>query len=142
MRLILLLFIMIAFVHVQAQFAPNYQEEIERISQMEQKGFQRRLNGDLANARTSASQNFDVKYYRCEWEVDPAVRYIKGVVTTHFVMTSSGKSITLDLADEHIISSVTRNNVALSFTHMNGAVTVSFPVPIAGGVKDSMSIYG
>ncbi|MCF2492723.1 M1 family aminopeptidase [Dyadobacter chenhuakuii] len=143
MRLILLLFIMIAFVHVQAQFAPNYQEEIERISQMEQKGFQRRRNGDLANARTSASQNFDVKYYRCEWEVDPAVRYIKGVVTTHFVMTSSGNSITLDLANEHIISSVTRNNVALSFTHMNGAVTVSFPVPIAGGVKDSISIsYG
>ncbi|MCE7070423.1 hypothetical protein LZG74_08925 [Dyadobacter sp. CY327] len=104
MRLILLLFIMIAFVHVQAQFAPNYQEEIERISQMEQKGFQRRLNGDLANARTSASQNFDVKYYRCEWEVDSAVRYIKGVV--------------------------------------NSAVTVSFPVPVAGGVTDSISIYG
>ncbi|MCF0048845.1 T9SS type A sorting domain-containing protein [Dyadobacter sp. LJ53] len=143
MRKFLLLYLLIFSSLAEAQQQAEYQKETENISVMEQKGFQRRLEATGAHARTSASQNFDVIYYRCEWEVDPAVRYIKGTITTHFVKTDAGNSITLDLADEHTINAVTRNNVPLTFTHSNGAVTISFPSPIISGSTDSVSItYG
>jgi hypothetical protein len=46
-----------------------------------------------------ASGNFDVHYYRCEWKVDPAVRYINGIVTSTFTILSSSNSITFDLTE-------------------------------------------
>ncbi|MCF2505069.1 T9SS type A sorting domain-containing protein [Dyadobacter sp. CY107] len=140
MRLFLpVLFLIISNV-CQAQQADSKNTEIEEIADVEQKRFQRRMTAGDLNARTAASQNFNVTYYRCEWDVDPAIRYIKGKVTTHFVMTASGNSLVLDLANEHTVSSVTRNNVALSFVHSNNLLTVSFQSPLASGVKDSISV--
>ena len=37
---------------------------------------------------TSSGLNFDVIHYRCEWEIDPNVRYIKGRVRTTFKLTA------------------------------------------------------
>ena len=56
---------------------------------MERQSHQR-IAGEAA--ATAASNNFDVKYYRCEWEVDPAIRYIKGKITVYFVVTAATKS--------------------------------------------------
>lgn len=140
MRLILLVLFLVITHIGQAQQAEQIDGVINEIVELEQKRFRARATVNESYARTSASQNFNVHYYRCEWEVDPAIRYIKGKVTTHFVMAASANSISLDLANEHTVSSVSRNNVALSFVHNNNVLSISFPSPLAAGAKDSVSV--
>jgi len=44
------------------------------------------------NQASISGSNFDVKHYRCEWEIDPNVRYISGKVRTTFKITSDTAS--------------------------------------------------
>jgi hypothetical protein len=77
---------------------------------------ERQAHQRLANAATAtlASNNFDVKYYRGEWEVDPAIRYIKGKVTVYYVITTTANSITLDLMSALTTDSVKQRRAGLS----------------------------
>ena len=79
----LLVSLLLLSVNIYAQPNPE-NKTIQDIALMERLGHQRL---SAAAAATAASANFDVKYYRCEWEVDPAVRYIKGKVTLYYVTT-------------------------------------------------------
>src|SRR5665647_1143014 len=77
-----------------------------------------------AGQATSASNNFDIKYYRCEWETDPAVRYIKGNITSYFVITENSDYISFDLMDSLRVDSVKQRNNALSFSHINNTLKI------------------
>ncbi|MGX5853558.1 M1 family aminopeptidase [Dyadobacter jiangsuensis] len=90
--------------------------------------------------RVMASNNFDVKYYRCEWEVDPAVNNIKGAVTPYFVMTTAGNSITLDLSSALTVSSVQQHGSNVAFTHVADALTITLQSSLGVGTKDSVTI--
>ena len=98
------------------------------------------LRINASGLRVMASNNFDVKYYRCEWEADPAVNYIKGNVTPHFVMTTAGNSITLDLSGELTVSAVQQRGSNVAFVHAGDALTITLQNPLAPGVKDSVTI--
>jgi hypothetical protein len=94
------------------------------------------------NGFTVASGNFDVKYYRCEWTVDPNIRYITGKVTSHFAIISSTNSITFDLSDTLNVDSVTWHGSKIGFLRPgNAGVTIQFPVTINTGQLDSVSIF-
>ncbi|SDG48611.1 Por secretion system C-terminal sorting domain-containing protein [Dyadobacter soli] len=100
-----------------------------------------RINGPAM--RVLASNNFDVKYYRCEWEVNPASYNIQGNVTSHFVMTSAGNSITLDLSSALAVSAVQQRGSNVPFSHAGDALTITLQNPLAEGTKDSVTIsYG
>ncbi|MEO6133774.1 MAG: M1 family aminopeptidase [Ginsengibacter sp.] len=90
---------------------------------------------------TVASNDFDMKYFRCEWETDPAVRYIKGKVTSYFVMLKTSGSISFDLADALHVDSITNNQQSLSFTQDNNHLLINFNQQKASGNFDSVSIY-
>ena len=115
-------------------------DETEHIAEMEGKRHQLAVSNESRNVRANASTNFDVKYYRCEWAVNPAVHYIKGAVTTHFLITSSSSSIEFDLANELSVSTVKQRGIPLNFTHLNNILTISFPAPLTVGIKDSLTI--
>lgn len=136
----LLSFLLSFFYSSHAQNIGRERDDINVISQLEQKGHERHLFKATVNVRKNATQNFDVTYYRCEWEVDPAVRYIKGVVTTHFLMQTSGKNIVFDLSNDLSVSAVVRDNVPLAFDHNNNSLAVTFPSDIQAGSKDSITI--
>jgi disulfide bond formation protein DsbB len=121
------------------QVVSKMQDSVELISEIEQKGHQRYFQRVNDNLRQNSSQNYDVTYYRCEWDVDPAIRYIKGVVTVHFIMQANG-SIVLDLANELSVSSIVRNGAPLIFDHSNNSLTVQFPSAVQIGIQDSISI--
>ena len=87
----------------------------------------------LLKDATSASQNFDIKYYRCEWQVDPAVRYITGKVTSYFIITSPADYISFDLMDALIVDSVRQKNSSLSFEHLNNSLKINFASPKPAG---------
>lgn len=121
-----------------AQMHPDNCKSIEDIAFMERLSHQRIANTTLA---ALASNNFDVKYYRCEWEVDPAVRYIKGKVTVYYVVTSSTNFITLDLMSDLVTDSVKRRGLLLAKSQSNNTLTINFPTTVNAGILDSVSIF-
>ncbi|HEY0678688.1 MAG TPA: M1 family aminopeptidase [Chitinophagaceae bacterium] len=116
-----------------------YRGEIYSIAEAEKKAAGR-INS--ASARSMASSNFDVHHYRCEWEINPALWFIKGVVTPSFTMTNSGNTISLDLNVALIVDSVMYHSTPITFVKDPGDVlTIQFPSTINAGTKDSVSIY-
>lgn len=98
------------------------------------------LRINASGLRVMASNNFDVKYYRCEWEVDPAVSHIKGSVTSHFVMSAAGNSVTFDLSSALTVSTVQQRGSNVAFVHAGDALTITLQNPLSVGTKDSVTI--
>ena len=113
--------------------------DVESIARMERDAQQNHFNN--AARVSAASDNFDVKYYRCEWTVDPAVRYINGKVTVYFKPTTALTTITLDMQLPLIADSIKRNNTALTFSQPSNTLVINFPVSINTNVLDSVSIW-
>ena len=90
---------------------------------------------------TVNSDNYDVKYYRCEWEVDPAIRYIKGQITIYFKTIVASTSISVDLMSPLVTDSVIQRGSHLSFTQAAEGLQINFPSNINAAVLDSVSIY-
>ena len=94
------------------------------------------------NNLTGATGNFDVKHYLCEWEVDPAIRYISGRVTVFFKMNENANSISLDLMNAGLTTdSIHYHNVIVNFTHTHDVLQLIFPVTLNAGMYDSISVY-
>ncbi|MEO6819046.1 MAG: M1 family aminopeptidase [Ginsengibacter sp.] len=110
----------------------------EKIAAFEKKAY---LTTQINKNVTAASNNFDVKYYRCEWEVDPATRYIKGKVTSYFVVTSPTSFIIYDLMNSLRVDSVKDKNGSLSYSQTNNSIQINFAADKPGGTLDSVSIY-
>lgn len=142
MRFISILFYCIIF-KAMAQPPANYCKQITEIALSEQLRHQR-LNptgNTTTNDILTAASNFDAKYYCCEWEVDPAIRYIKGKVTVYYTVYATGTSISLDLMSSLVVDSVKQRNIILSKNHTNNILQIDFPSAISAGTLDSVSIY-
>ncbi len=111
---------------------------VDKIASMERDAHIRLVNGA---ANSLASNNINVKYYRCKWEVDPAVNYIRGEVTVYFVATASLSSVTLDLSTPLVTDSVKQRGNMLGFTRPANALQIDFPGSIVAGSLDSVSVY-
>lgn len=134
------LFLMvITFVsNAYAQLPKDYPDKIYNIANIERRAYSRAFT--LQNA-TSSSENFDVKYYRCEWQVDPAVRFISGEVTSYYKIITPADHISFDLTDSLNVDSVIQKNSQLSFSHTKNTLTINFASTIVSGTVDSLSIY-
>lgn len=121
-----------------AQTAENYCKYTDSIAEYEMFTF---TPETFNNITTLASQNFDVNYYRCEWKVDPAVRYISGKVTCYFSVTANADTISFDLADGLVVDSIKQRNFHLSFGHLNNQLNIYFNTTLTVGGIDSVSIY-
>ena len=122
---------------VFAQIDKPICKAIDEIAEAEKNSFQRSLSVN----RSQASSNFQVTYYRCVWVIDPAVRYIKGVVTSHFLATSSSNTISYDLASQLDVDSVYFHGNKISFSRPTDLLQISLPVTINSGQKDSVTIF-
>ncbi|HEX6848808.1 MAG TPA: M1 family aminopeptidase [Chitinophagaceae bacterium] len=115
----------------------NLCKAVDEIAVSERNFFQR----TLSTTRSLASSNFQVTYYRCVWDVDPAVRYIKGAVTSYFITTSSSNTISYDLASQLTVDSVYFHGNKISFSRPTDLLQITFPVNIPAGQKDSITIF-
>jgi aminopeptidase N len=88
-----------------------------------------------------ASQNFNVTYYRCFWEVTPNVRFINGVVTVKFKMVNNGSNITFDLINGLTVDSVKYQNSNTTFSRPPGGLLVNFGLNLLAGTTDSVTVY-
>ncbi len=134
----LLLACLFIFSQAEAQLVTDNIAKISEIATAEKLSHQRLMN--IENV-TGASNNFDVKYYRCEWEIDPAVRFIKGKVTVYFTITSSANFIALDLMSPLVTDSIKQRNNLLNYQHTNNVLQVNFSSAVAAGKVDSVTIF-
>ncbi len=135
-----LLTVIMMFFISEAYCQPAHYNQIDSIAMAEQHSHARLMNATARNTSAS-SNNSDVKYYRCEWQVDPAVRFINGKVTIYFTITSSTNSISFDLVDDLIADSVLQRNTNLNTSHINNVLQINFDENITAGTLDSLSIY-
>ncbi|MBK8522162.1 MAG: T9SS type A sorting domain-containing protein [Chitinophagaceae bacterium] len=125
-----------------AQIPAESCKQVNDIALMEQAAHQRNMAGNISlESLTSASNNYDVKYYRCEWEVNPAMRYITGKVTVYFVITTATNNIQIDLMNALTVDSVKQRNMLLTKQHTNNTLSFDFPAAINAGVLDSVSVF-
>ena len=92
-------------------------------------------------SRSQASSNFQVTYYRCVWDLDPSIRYIKGSVTSHFITNSSSNSINYDLDAQLTVDSVHFHGSKIPFSRSTGLLQINFPSSIQPGQKDSVTVF-
>jgi Peptidase family M1 domain/Peptidase M1 N-terminal domain/Secretion system C-terminal sorting domain len=91
---------------------------------------------------TRALNNYDLKYYRLDWQVDPTIRAINGNVTSYFIPSASVSMIEFDLSSVLVVDSVIYHAAPTTATHLaSDLLQVDFPVAIPAGVLDSVTIY-
>lgn len=91
---------------------------------------------------TNAMSNYDLKYHRMEWFINPKVHYIEGTVTSYFVPTESAvQTIFMELSDSLTVNAVRYRGRPISFEHSPGDwLAIFFPDPLAENQLDSISI--
>lgn len=86
--------------------------------------------------------NYNLIYQRMEWEVDPAVRFIAGKITSYFKSEiDSLYTIEFDLHDEMQVDSVVMRNEPRTFLRSENKLTVNLKYPLAEGETDSLSVF-
>ena len=108
MKKLALFFLLLSFTLIYAQDSEN---DFDAIVKNEKKSALKRMSF-FTNPNT---ENYDVVYHRLRLKVDPSVQYIDGEVTTKYIAKQNLNSVTFDLANELVVSSVKQRNVNLTF---------------------------
>ncbi len=89
-----------------------------------------------------ATSSYDVKWYRCFWNVDPEIDSISGNVTTLFTPVQADiDSLVFDLTQSLLVDSVIYHNTSVTWFHISDLLTILFPAYIPQHVSDSVSVY-
>ncbi len=133
MKKILLLIVFISFASTYAQA----DRELENIAVAEKKSAAKKLSV-LINPNT---YNYDVTYHRLRLAVDPAAQFVTGEVTTKYVAKEVLNSVTFDLSNDLVVSTVTQRGNNLTFSRSNNnELIVNLPVAQNINVLDSLNI--
>ena len=118
-------------------FAQDYNETLNSIREAEAKSALSRMMYKV-NMNTG---NYDIKYHRLEFNVDPSQANISGDVTTYFEAKENMDEVTFDLADNMIVSQVLQRGNPLSFSqNANDELVVTLDATQNLGVLDSLTI--
>lgn len=102
---------------------------------------QRNASAKISYKANMNTVNYDVKYNRLEWEVDPSKAEIKGEVTCYFNALEDMSQITFDLSDNLTVSNVRQRSLNLSYSqNTNDELIITLPATQKQNVLDSLSI--
>ena len=91
-----------------------------------------------ANINTS---NYDLTYHRLDWNIDPAIAFISGNVTSTFTAKQDLTKVTFDLADNMTVSAVTQNGTALTYSqNANDELIITLTEMLLQGQSASLVI--
>ena len=131
-------FLLLFCICVNAMAQENELFISDKIALEESRNFQLKSNF-IENPNNSLT---DFIYQRMEWDVDPAIRYISGKVTTYFKSkTELLNTIEFDLSDSLTVDSVFIGNNLASFIHQNNKIQVNLPESFLLNQFDSVSIF-
>ena len=91
----------------------------------------------------SIGNNYDIKYHRFNWYIDPDSLYIKGSVTTYFTATKEAISnISFELSSVLTVDSVKSNDNKLSFSQTtDNELSIDLGIILTLNSLDSITIY-
>jgi aminopeptidase N len=93
-------------------------------------------------ANRETSTNYDVKWYRCCWTIDPAIKEIAGNVTTLFTpVVQRLDSLAFDMNQALTVDSVIYHGSPAIWYHTSDLLTISFPAPVTQQTADSVTVY-
>jgi len=111
---------------------------IDKISIQEMKSF--REKSSFTEMQDYAST--DVIYQRMEWEIDPAVYFIKGRVTTYFKSKVQNlNEIHFDLSDPMKVDSILWHNQKTGFTRKQDKLIIPLSQGISISEADSLTVF-
>ncbi len=123
---------------------------ISSFGQMPEKKFYDRVSSadaikfqdKLVSKEDVVKSDFDLIYQRMEWQVDPAVQYIQGAVTSYIKSRETGLlKVGFDLHSDLIVDSVISNDGVSYFDHNLHNLEIAFKNPLNTGEIDSLTIY-
>jgi aminopeptidase N len=87
-----------------------------------------------------ALNNYNLSYQRMYWEINPAINYIKGYVSSHFQPNAAMSQIEFDMSNQLTVDSIVYHNTHLGFTQIAGDILqINFPTAVSQ--PDSLCIY-
>ncbi len=96
----------------------------------------------LDDSPKGVGTNYDLRYHRLEWTVDPAVCYIQGSVTSYFVTTVAGvNTLAFELSASLTVDSVKFHGNHISFTHPADVVNINLGSSLPVGQLDSVQVF-
>jgi aminopeptidase N len=118
-------------------FGQDFNETLNSIREAEAKSA---LNHIIQRANLNTA-NYDLKYHRLEFVLDPSVASIAGDVTTYFEAKEDLDEVTFDLTDNMIVTQVLHQGNTLSFSqNANDELIITLPGTQNAGVLDSLTI--
>jgi aminopeptidase N len=120
------------------------QDELDLISESEMKMAMRQFNNSDydKNAANEFTGNYDLKYHRFQWNIDPAEHYISGAVTSYFVPVSGDMSeMYFQLSSGFIIDSVIAHGTAQTAVWADDMVHITYDFIIPDNTLDSVTVY-
>lgn len=137
MKKIYLLFILLFALKIQAQNTYSDKDFLS-IVKSERDAHAWKIKPHTA----SATSEYDVKYYRCFWSVNPAVNFIEGSVTTYFQSQAANfDSIVFDLSSVLVVDSVIYHAAPVNYSQVGEAVMINLPGIIPPASMDSIAVY-
>lgn len=130
----------ILLLSVQVFFGQNYnQHEFEDMVEAESKAHGKHIQ----NKGVPQAANYDLKYHRLEWQVNPEVFYIKGAVTSYFVpLITAFNDIYFDFSNALSIDSIVYHGSNLVYTQPVGNVLqITLPAIIPQNTLDSITVF-
>ncbi len=86
--------------------------------------------------------DYNLTYQRMAWQVDPAVRYISGAITSCFTSEAATlETLRFDLKSNMQVDSVKGRPGHLLFIHENDLLTIWLGDPLPAGSSDSVTVY-
>ena len=97
----------------------------------------------LAFAPSPLTSNYNLIYQRAEWSINPAVRYIKGAITSHFKPLKPGVSqIWFDLDNALRVDSVYYHRKKIAFEQTaQELLRLDLPTTLAENIVDSVTVF-
>jgi len=118
-------------------FSQDFNKDLDAISELEAKS----ALSILTNKVNLNTGNYDLKYHRLEFNVNPSQAFISGDVTSYFIAKENMNEITFDLSDNMVVSQVSQRGNLLSFVqNSNDELVITFPQVQNLGVLDSLTI--
>ncbi len=86
--------------------------------------------------------DYDLIYQRMEWEIDPSVKYINGVVTSYFKsQINDMDTVEFDLNDQMTVDSILHHNHTVEFQQLNNKIIIPVNPSLQLSEVDSLSVF-
>lgn len=135
MRLTSLFFFLLPIVLI----AQNYDEELDNIVAFESNIASKKIDFKT-NLNTA---NYDLKYHKLEFNLDPSSAYLEGQITSHYVAKEDLNQVVFDLTENMNVSDVYHlySGASLNFVHtIDDELIIDLPAVQNASVMDSLKV--